>query len=563
MGVVVVTFVLMRALPGDPAAYFAGNAASKEAIEEVRVKLGLDKSLPEQFVVYVRDLARGDLGQSVTTGQPVRKELLSRLPASLELTLTALLLAVLVALPAGVLAATRPGSVLDQAIRVLTTAGVSLPTFFTGLLLVYVFYYLLGWAPSPTGRLDSLFPTPPSVTGFYLADAFIARDLPIFRACLRQLTLPAVTMALFVMAPLARMTRASMLGVLGSDFSKRFPVAIPGEGRRAGHELHAVDDVSFSIARGECVGLVGESSCGKSTLVKLITRLLDATDGRIWFDGHDIGMVPAERFARAPARAQIQMVFQDPTDSLNPRFTAFHTIADPLRRLGAHSAPDAIAARVHELADLVGLPRELLRRYPHQLSGGQKQRVGIARAVALEPALLVLDEPTSALDVSVQAVILKLLEDLRRRLGMSYLFVSHDLNVVRLLADRVLVMYLGRLVEVGPVDGVFARPRHPYTQALLSSMPAPPPDGAARATSATSRSSRIRLSGEPRSPIDPDPNVCRFYGRCPEGFARCGQQMPVLRRVERSAEDAQTGSPDAWSDAASERGDHLVACHLA
>ncbi len=218
VGVVVVTFFLMRALPGEPAAYFAGNAASKEAIEQVRAKLGLDKSLPEQFVVYVRDLARGDLGQSVTTGQPVRAEMLARLPASLELTLTALLLAVAIALPAGVLAATRPGSLVDQAVRVLTTAGVSLPTFFTGLLLVYVFYYLLGWAPSPTGRLDSLFPTPPTLTGFYLADSLLARDLEIFRACLRQLALPAVTMALFVMAPLARMTRASMLGVLGSDF---------------------------------------------------------------------------------------------------------------------------------------------------------------------------------------------------------------------------------------------------------------------------------------------------------------------------------------------------------
>jgi len=217
-GVVVVTFVLMRALPGDPAAYFAGNAASKEAIEQVRVTLGLDKSLPEQFVVYLRDLARGNLGQSVTTGRPVLTELVARLPASLELTLAALVLAVGVALPAGVLAATRPGSWIDQAVRIVTTAGVSLPTFFTGLLLVYVFYYLLGWAPSPTGRLDSLYPTPPRVTSLYLVDALLARDPASFLACLRQLALPALTMALFVMAPLARMTRASMLGALGSDF---------------------------------------------------------------------------------------------------------------------------------------------------------------------------------------------------------------------------------------------------------------------------------------------------------------------------------------------------------
>src|SRR6266403_558221 len=186
-GVVVVTFCLMRALPGDPAAYFAGNAATKEAIEQVRVKLGLDKSLPEQFVSYVRDLARANLGQSVTTGQPVRAEMFARLPASLELTLTALLLAVAVALPAGVLAATRPGSWVDQAVRVLTTAGVSLPTFFTGILLVYVFFYLLGWSPSPTGRLDSLFPAPPRVTSFYLLDSLIARDIETFRACLRPL----------------------------------------------------------------------------------------------------------------------------------------------------------------------------------------------------------------------------------------------------------------------------------------------------------------------------------------------------------------------------------------
>src|ERR1700682_1476058 len=214
-GVVVVTFCLMRALPGDPAAYFAGNAASKEAIEQVRAKLGLDRSLPEQFVVYVGDLVRGDLGQSVTTGQPVRTEMLARLPASLELTLTALLLAVAVALPAGVLAATRPGSVVDQAVRVLTTAGVSLPTFFTGLLLVYVFYYLLGVAPPPLGRLDGFVSAPPPPSGLYLIDSLLAGDAETFRAVLAQLTLPAATMAIFTLAPLVRITRAAMLGALG------------------------------------------------------------------------------------------------------------------------------------------------------------------------------------------------------------------------------------------------------------------------------------------------------------------------------------------------------------
>lgn len=306
-----------------------------------------------------------------------------------------------------------------------------------------------------------------------------------------------------------------------TSISKRFPVAVKGTRRGSEHALVAVDDVSFSIGRGECVGLVGESGCGKSTLVKLITRLSDTSDGRIWFEGRDIGLIPADRFAKMPQRGLIQMVFQDPTDSLNPRFTAFDTIADPLRRLRRAADAGDVAARVGAIADMVGLPRELLRRYPHQLSGGQKQRVGIARAIALEPRLLVLDEPTSALDVSVQAIILKLLDGLRRRLGMSYLFVSHDLNVVRLLADRVLVMYLGRIVEMGPVTEIFERPRHPYTRALLSCVPEP---GAG-----TRR--RTRLSGEPRSPIDPDPHVCRFYGRCPEGIERCAREMPLLRAM--------------------------------
>jgi oligopeptide/dipeptide ABC transporter ATP-binding protein len=295
--------------------------------------------------------------------------------------------------------------------------------------------------------------------------------------------------------------------------------------------LHAVDDVSLEIGAGECVGLVGESGCGKSTLVKLITRLLDPTGGRIAFDGHDIGGVPAARVARAPERALIQMVFQDPTDSLNPRFTAFDTIADPIRRLGRGRGAGVVSTRVRELAEMVGLPEALLDRFPHQLSGGQKQRVGIARAIALEPKLLVLDEPTSALDVSVQAVILKLLDELRRRLGISYLFVSHDLAVVRLVADRVIVMYLGRVMETGPVERVFANPGHPYTRALLASVPMPERRG----------ERRFRLTGEPRSPIDPSPTVCRFYGRCPDGFERCEREMPVLR-----------------SDAAG----HAVACHL-
>jgi peptide/nickel transport system permease protein len=218
LGVVVVTFLLNRALPGDPAAYFAGPAATREAIEEIRVKLGLDRSLPEQFVLYVRDLARGDLGNSLTTGQPVSADILARLPASLELTLCGLLLAVSVGLPLGILAATRPDSWIDHLTRVATTAGVSLPIFFSGLLLVYIFYYLLGWVPAPLGRLDAFSAPPPNVTGMILVDSALAGNASLLWAAARQMVLPAATLGLFAMAPIARMTRAAMLGVLASDF---------------------------------------------------------------------------------------------------------------------------------------------------------------------------------------------------------------------------------------------------------------------------------------------------------------------------------------------------------
>jgi peptide/nickel transport system permease protein len=218
IGVVIVTFLLTRALPGDPAAYFAGPAATKEAIEQIRVKLGLDKPLIVQFGHYVSDLARGELGNSLGTGQPVSTEIRTRLPASAELTLLGLLLSVSIAVPLGIIAATRPGSLVDHACRVVATAGVSLPVFFTGLILVYVFYYLLGWAPAPLGRLDIFFSPPPHVTGFYLIDSAIAGDWEVFRASVKQLVLPALTLGIFSLAPIARMTRASMLAVLASDF---------------------------------------------------------------------------------------------------------------------------------------------------------------------------------------------------------------------------------------------------------------------------------------------------------------------------------------------------------
>ncbi len=218
IGVIIVTFLLTRVLPGDTAAYFAGPAATPQAIEEIRKQLGLDRPLHEQFVHYVKDLATGDLGTSLSTGQPVVAEIVTRLPASAELTLLGLIVSLAIAVPLGIVAAVRQGSIIDHACRMIATAGVSLPVFFTGLLLVYVFYYLLGWAPAPLGRLDAFSSAPDTVTGFYLIDSLLARDLEIFRAALAQLIVPAATLAIFSLAPIARMTRASMLAVLASDF---------------------------------------------------------------------------------------------------------------------------------------------------------------------------------------------------------------------------------------------------------------------------------------------------------------------------------------------------------
>ncbi|MBX3536641.1 MAG: ABC transporter ATP-binding protein [Chelatococcus sp.] len=238
--------------------------------------------------------------------------------------------------------------------------------------------------------------------------------------------------------------------------------------------FRAVDGIGFSVRRGETLGLVGESGCGKSTTSMMVNRLLDPTSGRIVFDGQDIGSIPARQFALTPLRRRIQMVFQDPTDSLNPRFTAERAILDPILRMGSLKGREALRARCEELAGLVGLPVELIDRFPHQLSGGQKARVGIARAIALNPDLVILDEPTAALDVSVQAVVLNLLEELKQRLGMSYIFVSHDLNVVRLLCDRVIVMRSGRIVEEGTAEAVLGAPQADYTKELLTAIPHPP-----------------------------------------------------------------------------------------
>jgi peptide/nickel transport system ATP-binding protein len=260
--------------------------------------------------------------------------------------------------------------------------------------------------------------------------------------------------------------RQGATAALGKLFGRKPPIET--------EMFRAVDGISFSVGRSESVGLVGESGCGKSTTSMMVMRLLDQTSGRIAFDGEEIGSIMPQAFARLPLRSRIQMVFQDPTDSLNPRFTAARAVADPILQLGDIRGREALRARCEELATLVGLPVNLLDRFPHQLSGGQKARVGIARAIALHPDLVILDEPTAALDVSVQAVVLNLLQDLKQSMGMSYLFVSHDLNVVRLLCDRVIVMRSGRIVEQGTSERVLGDPQDAYTKELLTAIPHPP-----------------------------------------------------------------------------------------
>ncbi|MEM7670774.1 MAG: oligopeptide/dipeptide ABC transporter ATP-binding protein [Pseudomonadota bacterium] len=303
------------------------------------------------------------------------------------------------------------------------------------------------------------------------------------------------------------------------NLTKHFPIH-RGIIRRQVGVVKAVDGLTFDIRRGETLGLVGESGCGKSTVGRSVLRLYDLTDGSLTFDGEDIGSLSAERLR--DVRPRFQMIFQDPQACLNPRMTVGSIIAEPLTEHGQLNRRER-ERRVEELLDAVGLNPSFRNRYPHEFSGGQRQRIGIARALALEPDFIVCDEPIAALDVSIQAQVVNLLEELQEKLGLTYLFISHDLSMVRHIADRVAVMYLGRIVEIGPVDALYDTPQHPYTKALLSAVPVPDPKIEATRN-------HIILEGDVPSPAKP-PDGCGFCTRCPVASERCSSESPQSREI--------------------------------
>lgn len=316
--------------------------------------------------------------------------------------------------------------------------------------------------------------------------------------------------------------------VIVKNLKKYFPIKGGFLKRTVGH-VRAVEDISFTIKKGETLGIVGESGCGKSTTGRTLLRLLEKTDGEVYYKGKEVFSLPKDELIKL--RTQMQIVFQDPYSSLNPRLTVAQIVGEALVEHGLAKKGKDANNRVSDIIEKCGLAPYHIRRYPHEFSGGQRQRIGIARALALNPEFIVCDEPVSALDVSIQSQVINLLMDLQEDMGLTYLFISHDLSVVKHISDRIGVMYLGSLVELAPKDELYKQPLHPYTQALLSAIPVPDP---------TVKRKRIILKGDIPSPANP-PSGCRFHTRCPHVMDRCKEEVPEFREVAT---------------------DHFVACHL-